>query len=73
MEEKIYYMVHQGDGLKTHISTDRKGEVAICGHKIKHYDKKISRIEEPVSLMILAGTGRICERCIEASGLDEIL
>jgi hypothetical protein len=66
-------MVHQGDGLKTHLSTDKEGDEAIYGHKIEHYDKRVSRVDEPISLLILAEIDSICGRYIQQSGLDKEL
>jgi len=62
--EKLY-IVHQGDGLKSHLSTDPEGDTAICGHKIEHYDKEVEYVDELMSITFLGELGKVCERCYE--------
>jgi len=65
---KPIYIVSQGDGLKSHLSTDPEGDRAICGHKIEHYNKKVRKVKQNDMLFMLIGC---CKRCLKTAGLEE--
>lgn len=65
---KLYY-VRQGDGLKSHLSLDKDGKKAICGHKIEHYGKTVENFEL-FSFHFMAMMGHVCKRCLDVAGLD---